>query len=389
MSAAWVFWIAVGFIGYVYAGYPLLITAIAATRRRPTWRPAPLPKVTLIIAAYNEEAEIGAKLDAVQGLDYPAELLQVIVAADGSTDRSAEIVRARAGEVELVHRPAREGKMAAIGRAATWATGDILVFSDANNRFDVSAIRELVAPFAEPRVAMTVGYKTVTGDDGLGHSEGAYWRYESHIRRMETRLGCTAGVNGEIWAIRRELFRTAPPGVINDDQWTSHQLIMEGHDVVFCPEAVSRETVSASAADERERRTRMVAGQYQIFGRLHRALPWRRPVVTWMLLSHKVFRPLVPFAMIAAAIAAPLAAVTAPASGGFLALGGGWGVAAAGGQAMFYALALAGRRLQRLAALTYVPRFLLDSNIAAVTGLWRHLTGSQTAMWDRVTRRTS
>jgi cellulose synthase/poly-beta-1,6-N-acetylglucosamine synthase-like glycosyltransferase len=382
-----IFWASVGLVFYVYAGYPLLVTLVARLRKPPRYPSAPPAKVTILIAAYNEESEIASKLEAVLALDYPAELMQIIVAADGSTDRTAEIVSGFEGRgIELVHQPQRQGKMAAISRAITSATGEIVVFSDANNRFDSNAVERLVAPFADGRVGLTVGYKTVTGASGLGHAEGTYWKYESHLRRMETRLGCTVGVNGEICAIRRDLFRPAPPQTINDDQWMAHMVIRDGFNVVFCPDAVSRETISESAADEKERRSRMVAGQYQLFARAHREIPWRRPVVAWMLVSHKLLRPLVPFGMAGAAGAAAAAVVLPQTNGGLVGLGLPWAATALGAQGLFYAIALAGRKLERLGKLTYIPRFLVDSNIAAVAGLWRHLRGSQSALWDGAQR---
>jgi len=381
------FWASVGLVLYVYAGYPLLVTLAARLRPAPRYPALEPPKVTMLIAAYNEESEIAAKLEAVLALEYPTDLMQVIVAADGSTDRTAEIVRQFDGRgIELVHQPQRQGKMAAISRAFTSATGEVVVFSDANNRFDSDAIERLVAPFANGRVGMTVGYKTVTGASGLGHAEGTYWKYESHLRRMETRIGCTVGVNGEICAIRRDLFRPAPPQTINDDQWMAHMVIKDGFDVVFCPDAVSREMVSESAAEEKERRSRMVAGQYQLFARAHREIPWRRPVVAWMLVSHKLLRPLVPFGMAGAAAAATAAVVFPQANAGMVGLGSPWASMALAAQGLFYAIALGGRRLERLGKLAYVPRFLVDSNMAAVAGLWRHLRGSQSALWDRAQR---
>ncbi len=382
-----IFWASAALVAYVYAGYPILVTLVAQTRPTPRFPAAPLPKVTLIIAAYDEETEIASKLDAVLELDYPAGLLQVVVAADGSTDRTAEIVRSFSDRgIELVYEPERRGKMAAITRAIAWATGEIVVFSDANNRFDADALHHLVAPFADERVGMTVGRKTVTGPSGLGQSEGAYWRYESHIRRMETRLGCTVGVNGEICAIRRDVFREAPPGTINDDQWMAQMAIQGGYDVIFCPDAISREAVSISAAAERERRSRMVAGQYQLFARAHRAIPWRRPLIAWMLVSHKLLRPLVPFGMILAAISAIAALILAPADAGLVGLAPPWALAAVSAQLVFYATALFGHKLQRLGKAAYVPRFVVDSNIAALTGLWRHVTRSQDPRWTRAQR---
>lgn len=383
------FWLSVGLVAYVYAGYPVLVTLLAIARPVRPWPAAPLPKVSLIVAAYNEQAVIRAKLTGVLALDYPPDLLQVIVVADGSDDATVEIASEFVERgVEVMHRPERRGKMAAITRAMAAATGEIVVFSDANNAFSPDAIRHLVAPYADARVGVTVGYKQVGGASALGFSEGAYWRYESHIRRMETRLGCTVGVNGEICSIRRDLFRPAPEGTINDDQWMAHMVIRSGFDVIFCPDAVSTEEISATPDEETERRSRMVAGQYQVFARAHREIPWRRPLVAWMLVSHKLLRPLVPFGMIGAAIAAVWAVVDTPTEGGVIALAGTWATVAVGLQVAFYAVAVAGRRLEsRFGRLAYVPRFLVDSNLAALRGLWRHVTGSQSALWARAERR--
>ena len=232
------------------------------------------------------------------------------------------------------------------------------------------------------------GRKVVSGPGGLGFGESLYWRYESHIRRMETRIGCTVGANGEIFAIRREAFSPAPAGTINDDQWLAHRTILSGWDVIFQPEAVSEETVSATAAEEAERRSRMVAGQFQVFSGLHRKIPWRRPIVAWMLLSHKVFRPLVPLAMIAAILASVAAIAFVPGSG-FWQLGEPWGAITLGTQAAFYAAALAGDHLPRLGGLGYLPRFLVIQNLASLRGLWRHLRGAQSVTWTRARRETS
>ena len=175
---------------YTYAGYPLLLALLARTRRKPAPYPAAQPLVTLLIAAYKEEAVIARKLDNSLELDYPRERLQILVAADGSDDRSAEIVQGYADHgVELNYTPERGGKMAAINRAMPNARGEIVVFSDANNMYDPRAIRELIAPFADPKVGAVTGAKTIVQDEGgLSESEGLYWKYESFIKKQETRL---------------------------------------------------------------------------------------------------------------------------------------------------------------------------------------------------------
>jgi len=384
-----IFWAAAALVAYTYAGYPLLLAAVSRLRRAPTW-PEHTPSLTLIIAAYNEEAVLAAKLRDTLALDYPADLLQTIVAADGSDDATADIAASFAPRVEVVHRPERAGKMAAINRAMERAQGEVVVFSDANNRYLPDALREMARPFSDPAVGAVTGRKTVAAEEGLGYSEGLYWRYESKIRSWETRLGCCVGVNGEIFAIRRSLFRPAPPGVVNDDAWMAQQVINAGHNVVYNERAVSVERVSPTAADEAQRRARIVAGQYQMLGRLQE-WPWKRPVVLWELISHKVMRPLVPFGMIAAA-GASLTALFRPGSGsgatGLWVLARPWNWLAVGAQAAFYALAAAGGRLGgAVGKVAYVPRFLVDSNLAALRGLARHLRGGQSAKWERVARR--
>jgi cellulose synthase/poly-beta-1,6-N-acetylglucosamine synthase-like glycosyltransferase len=371
-----VFWSSVALIAYTYFGYPLVLALVA---RRPRRYPAlaSLPTVSVVVAAYDEEAVIGRKVDELRALDYPAELVQVIVAADGSSDRTAEIAAARG--VEVLHRPERLGKSAAIGRAARTAGGEIIAFSDANNRWAPGALRALVAPFGDPEVGAVTGKKVSGGDDGLGWSEGAYWRYESFIRTREARLGSSVGVNGEIFAVRRSLLSAPPAGIVNDDAWMAHSVIAGGGDVAFAPDALSIEPVSAAAADEVERRTRMVAGFWQMLARLPGAIPWRRPVMAWQVISHKLLRHLVPIAMAAAALAA-LAALATPGSG-FWGLGAPWNAWAVGLQAAFYAVALAGP-----GGVGYVPRFLVASNAAALAGLWRHLRGTQDAAWERAER---
>jgi len=387
-----VFWIAAAVAAYTYVGYPLLMATLSRLRKPRTDHAGHLPPLTLVIAAFNEELVIGAKLEQSLALDYPSDRLQIIVAADGSDDRTAEIAAGYADRGVLVlHEAERAGKLAAITRAVEVASGDIVVFSDANNRYDGAALREMAAPFADPGVGAVSGRKAVIDDDALGYSEGLYWRYESAIKRWETRFGSTVGVNGEIIAVRRNLFSTAPPGIINDDTWLARLVLRGGHRIAYAERALSIERVSADAAAEKERRSRMVAGQIQVLLRAHRELPWRRPVVTWQLISHKLLRPLVPLWM-AACLIASLLSLVYPGSGGGLggivALAPPWNVTAVASQAVFYLLVVVGGRTTGpLGKVAYIPRFLWDSNVAAARGMARILSGRQTALWDRVARR--
>jgi len=381
---ALIFWGSLIAIAYTYVGYPSLVGVLA--RLRPALEPYPptTPFVTLLIAAYNEQDTIAAKLENSLALDYPADRFEIIVASDGSTDGTADIVKTYASHgVVLQQWSARCGKTAAINRAMCTARGDVVVLSDANNFYDPGTLRAVVAPFVDSTVGAACGNKHIArGDGALGDSEGAYWKYEGWIKRQETRLGCTVAVLGEVFAIRRELFEPAPDNIINDDFYIAMRIIKRGLRVVYVPEAISRERVSPSAEDEITRRTRMVAGLYQALVRPRELMPWKKPVVCWQIVSHKFMRPLVPLWMIAALAANVALALQTGTSAPW------FGLLAA--QVVFYALALVGLQYPadgRVSRALYLPTFLVASNLAALLGLYRFSTGQQSTQWTRLRRR--
>ena len=326
-------------------------------------------------------------------LDYPPDKFQILVTADGSSDRTPEIVEQFASRgVKLLYDPPRRGKMAAINRAMPHATGDIILFSDANNEYAPDTIREMVKPFADPEVGATSGAKHILkGDGALGDSEGLYWKYESYIKQQETLLGSCTGVVGELFAIRRVLFQSPPDSVINDDFYMAMQLIGRGYRVIYVPTAHSSERVSLSAEDEKARRSRIVAGRYQALD----LLPWHKPLVVWQIASHKLLRPLVPIAMLVALVANVLVVLfpwrrkRTP-----------WGLGRPFGrfflflQTLFYGLALLGnsqpqqgKKEGKFSKILYLPTFLVNSNLAALTGIYRALTKKQSTLWQRAQRR--
>ncbi len=389
------FWGGAGLVAYSYLGYPLLVTLLARLRPAPRFAPpSEWPVLTLLIAAYNEEKVIARKIENVLALKYPPERLQILIAADGSDDATVDIARGYAQRgVEVLYEPRRAGKMAAINRAMPFVRGEIVVFSDANNLYEADALLHLAAPFGDPSVGGVSGAKSLLEEeDSLGASEGLYWKYESFVKAQESRLGTCTGVAGEIFAIRRELFVPAPRGIINDDFYLMMQILRRGYRIVYQPQARSVERASASARDEVERRSRIVAGRYQAMRYAPRWLPWRQPLRVWQVVSHKFTRPLVPFGMLAALTGA-LGAVLCPPSGGRRAwwrLGPPCNALAFGGQVLFYLAALSGKFFQipgKIGKALYLPAFLVDSNLAALQGLWRFLHGEQPAAWRRVSRR--
>ena len=387
-----IFWFFVISIFYTYLGYPMLLTLLARFRSKPKTNPATYPEVTLLIAAYNEEDVIKDKIENTLLLDYPKEKLQVIVAADGSDDGTAQIVQQYVSQgVELSHIPERQGKMAAINRAMTMARGDIVVLSDANNMFGRDAVSEMVKPFTDPSVGAVSGAKKIITDGNLlGESEGLYWKYESFIKEQETRLGTCTGAAAEILAIRREEFEPPPDYIINDDFYILMHIIKQGKRVIYAPGAHSFERVSSSPQGEITRRTRIIAGRYQAMTLSPRLLNWRRPLVVWQIVSHKFLRPLVPFAMIGALLANIGALIWQNPSQNpviFLALPFNWLSLIL--QVLFYLLALAANIFKfkgKPGKILYIPAFLVNSNLAALVGFHRYITGRQTVLWDRVAR---
>jgi cellulose synthase/poly-beta-1,6-N-acetylglucosamine synthase-like glycosyltransferase len=283
IMAGVLFWICVLLIVYVYVGYPFFVFLFSSIRREQKSYSFTAPSVTILIAAYNEENVIGAKLENCLALDYPREKLQVLVAVDGVEDRTADVVRSFQDRgIELSFSPERKGKVAAINRAIKEARHEIIVFSDANNHYPVDAIKELVTPFSDISVGAVSGSKVVglrADNIELGQAEGMYWKYESFIKQRESLLGCWIGVAGEQLAIRKDLFIPPPDKIINDDFYIALQVIKQGYNIIYNPKARSYEAVSASQQDELVRRSRIIAGRYQVMGLSLPLLPFRRPVV--------------------------------------------------------------------------------------------------------------
>ncbi len=392
--APFLFWLFVVGIFYVYAGFPLVLMLLAKIRLQQREHSSINPSVTLMVPAYNEDAVIKQKIENSIALDYPKDLLQILVAADGSDDRTVEIIKTYADQgIELSYNSERKGKMAAISRAMPKARGEIIIFSDANNIFTSNVIKALVSPFADPEVGCVSGAKTILRGDGLlGESEGLYWKYEAWIKKLETRFGCCTSVAGEVLAIRQELIEPCPDHIINDDFYMAMQVIKRGYRIIYAPKARSMERVSLSPQDEIDRRARIIAGRYQAMAMAYKFVPFSRPILLWQIISHKFLRPLVPFLMAGAIITNVLAVVWPSYSRNHplfeLAHPFNWIMLAL--QGLFYSLALTGNRIkhkQAIGRLLYLPTFLFNSNIAAIIGLWRYLSKRQTPVWKRAERR--
>ena len=368
--AASLFWIAGFFVLYTYVLYPLLVALLARLCPRGVARAPIQPSLSVVIAAHNEAANIEARVDDLLAQKYPPGRVGIIVASDGSTDATNEILARLAG-LHPALRPilldVNRGKAAALNAAVAAATGDIIVFADARQRFAPGVLARLAENFADPAVGSVSGELVLTdAASGVAANVGLYWRYELFLRRCESEFGSMLGATGAIYAIRRSLYRPLPEGALLDDFLTPMRIVLAGRRAILDGRALAFDRASSQGRQELRRKVRTLAGNFQAFAiEPAMLLPWRNRATWWQIWSHKLFRLLVPWALIVLLLA-PLFA----ASPFYLSL--------AALQALFYLFALAGwiadrrgRAAGRLAGFAYTFTML---NAAAIAGLWAWAT---------------
>jgi cellulose synthase/poly-beta-1,6-N-acetylglucosamine synthase-like glycosyltransferase len=372
-----VFWGALSTVVYVYVGYPAVIFVLAHLRPRPVRRAPHTPTVSFIIAAYNEEAAIAAKLENTLALDYPPDRLEVVVVSDGSADRTEEIVRTRFGDrVRLLALGGRHGKTVAQNRAVEAATGDILVFSDATTAYRRECLRALMAPFADPEVGCVGGWVImgVEQEASIHQGRSAYADYEQWLRRYESLVHSILGASGAVYALRRRLYVPLAGDVISDMAQVV-KVVEQGYRAVLAEDAVVFEPGEGRAlTEELERRTRIITrglrGQYYLRTFFN---PLRHPWFCFQVLSHRLLRWAVPVFMVIAFVA-NLFLLDRPLY-----------ILAFVAQCAFYAAAGFGYLLEqrnvRLKALV-IPLYFCVVNLAPLLAVRAILRGERKVVWE-------
>lgn len=286
-----VFWTAVTIVIYIYFGYPLFLTLWSIFKREERERREIIPRVTLIISAYNEEQIIEKKIENSLELSYPKDKLEIIVVSDGSTDNTDGIAKKYSSEfdnVKLVRVEGRVGKNIALNKVLPHVSGDITVFSDANSMYEGDAIKNLVKYFDKKEIGCVVGKLRYvnTGSSNVSQGEGLYWKYESFIKRLESRLGLLLVGNGSIFAIRKELYSLLEPDVPNDLQ-TPLEIGHRGYEVIYEPRAVAIEKAAESSKEEFRRKVRTINRGLIGFLKLRKKVKGLR---LFGFISHKLLR---------------------------------------------------------------------------------------------------
>lgn len=344
--------------------YPLVVHGLASLRRAS--RPAaaqPLPTVTVVIATREDGDLVLARIRDALAADYPAELLDVIVALDHAVAVDPKDIGRPEPRATVVRGDPPGGKAAALNAGVRAATGEILIFSDTHQRFDPGAIAALVRALGDPSFGAVSGQLELP-DAGHRSLVEHYWRFERRLRRDEARLHSAIGVSGSIYAMRRRLWSALPAGLILDDLYVPMQLILHGHRVGFEPSARAHDSRRTAVEQEFQRKVRTLTGNFQLCAWLPAVLlPWRNPV--WLsFVSHKLLRLLTPW--LALAMLAGMAA---------LAIGAwGWWTIVIGAGAAAIALMLAELLGLRRRMMTYV-RWLWTMQAAVAVATMNGLTG--------------
>jgi poly-beta-1,6-N-acetyl-D-glucosamine synthase len=370
-----IFWSLAACVIYTYAIYPVIIALLARFRPRPVRRAPVVSPISIIIAAYNEERHIERRLRELISLCETSNLqFEILVVSDGSIDRTNAIAASFENKnVRLLAFDVNEGKSAALSHAVAAAKNPYILFADARQRWDEHTIENLLQNFADPEVGAVSGDLVIESAPGVLAGVGLYWRFEKWLRRRESGVGSMVSVSGSIAAVRRKLFVPIPAGTILDDVYWPLSVAMFGYRVVHDETARAYDRLPERTRDEFRRKVRTLSGNFQLLARLPQSLNPISDPVFFQLLSHKVLRLVVPWALIALLILScvlehPIYRIC------FIA------------QLAFYAIAIIG--LSRYAAtrlkVASAAASFLVLNTAAAVALATFLTGRSTRSWTKV-----
>jgi biofilm PGA synthesis N-glycosyltransferase PgaC len=383
----YLFAISIALVLYNYAGYAIIARLLTRISKVPASYPIPLapppqPRVSFIVAAYNEQDVIEKKILNSLQQDYDPQKIEFLFITDGSTDNTPHIIE-KYPAIRLLHQPARNGKSAAVNRAVRIASGEILVFSDANTLLNREATALIIAHYADSRVGGVAGEKkvltTTSQGDNVGAGEGLYWKYESLLKRIDADFYSVVGAAGELFSLRTSLYEPLSPDIILDDFILSLRVAEKGFRVAYEPTAYAMEEPSFSFRDEQKRKIRIAAGGFQSIVLLRSLLAfWRQPRLSFLYISHRVLRWAVsPFCLVLALLSCVIGCFY----GGYLP----WTLLSL--QLVFYGLALTASLVPgKQPSLLRLPYYFTFMNISVILGFFRFLRGKQSAVWEKARR---
>ncbi|WP_417390366.1 glycosyltransferase family 2 protein [Gimesia sp.] len=379
------FWTALFLIGFSYIGYPLVIWMLARNKSRQQNSKeqehidtTSLPRVSIIIAAYREEAVILERLNNLARLDYPSSKLEILIGCDGNEDLTGELVSAYGNDhIRLIQFEQRRGKASVLNDCVPQASGEILVFSDANTNMDPQCLRQMVRHFQDESTGCVCGQLILEDAETGKNVDGLYWKYENFLKHCETRLGAVLGVNGALYALKKSLYQPIPADTIIDDFLIGMRVHLAGQCLIYDETAFAVEESATSVQAEFKRRIRIGTGAFQSLKHLKGLLNPRYGTIAFAFWSHKLLRWICPVFM-ALAFLCNLFLLNQPLYQATLSL-----------QILFYASAFIGMKMDgssRLLKLCRVPGMFVQMNLALGIGLFRFLFTRQSGIWERTER---
>ena len=383
-----VFWVLAAIIFYTYLGYGIVLFVMVKLKRvfrksdKIMLNDNELPEVTLLVAAYNEQDYVHKKVENSMSLIYPKDKLRLVWVTDGSDDNTPELLK-QYDNIQVLHKPERSGKIAAMNRAMKFVKTPIVVFSDANTMLGTESLIRIAQMFANPRVGCVSGEKRIFNTDAEAASaagEGIYWKYESALKRWDAELYSAVGAAGELFAIRTELFSEVEPDTLLDDFIISLRVAMRGYKIDYDPEAYAQETASANVKEELKRKIRIAAGGIQSVVRLYPLLNiFKYKMLSFQYISHRVLRwTITPVALLLLLFVNIVLAFQSSFFAIVLLL-----------QGLFYFSALLGWMLEnrRLKVkLFFIPYYFYIMNYAVFMGFFRYIKRTQSVNWERAKR---
>jgi cellulose synthase/poly-beta-1,6-N-acetylglucosamine synthase-like glycosyltransferase len=380
--AMFLFWFCFVALVYCYLGYGLLLHLLAAFRQQAAVTPLlDLPELTIVIPSFNEGAILAQKIENTLALHYPPQKRTVLVVADGSTDDSQAIL-AQYPQVTTIYAPERKGKGAALNRAMAKVQTPFVLFTDANSLLNKDSLQLMMNCFAQENVGGVAGEKRIrTATSGVGDAEGAYWQYESWVKKGESKFNSVIGAAGELFALRTQLFKPIPEHMILDDLFISMDMCLQGYKIAYAANAFATEAPTTSLVEEEGRKVRIAAGAFQMLRELHWKLLLQQPLIAFQFISRRWLRWVVcPFALPLLFLSNAFLWLqsTSPFYAFFFGL-----------QLLVYELAGAGwvfiKRAKKLSLATALYYFLF-MNFCLVKGFALFIRNKQTVLWPKVKR---
>ena len=389
------FWFCLLLLFYTYIGYGLFLWMAVKIKKVfhkeqkvPSYNEVDLPKVTFMVAAYNEKDWIIEKIKNTLGLDYPKDKIEFFFVTDGSSDGTPEIIENYNYDpesiVKVFHRAERRGKIAAVERVMEFVKTPIVIFTDANTNVNRNAVRAIVRHYKNPKIGAVAGEKRIfigEKDAANAAGEGIYWKYESFLKKLDFEWYSVVGAAGELFSLRTKLYQAVPADTIIEDFYMTLKIAQSGYRVAYEPSAYAIESSSASVSEELKRKIRIAAGGLQAISRLTPLLNvFKYGKLSIQYISHRVLRWTL----------APLALPFLFLSNLYLAMTGSlFYQLFFAAQVLFYLFAALGYLLEKKHIkfkAFFIPYYFCIMNYAVYRGFGRFMKGSQTVVWEKAKR---